>query len=79
MLARVKNQVKYAQGIPVSVAHGNPMLDSRLYGVELMDGNTTQLSTNQITDNLFATIYGSGNRFVLLDEIIDHITTAEAL
>ena len=44
-----------------------------------MDGNTTQLLTNQITENLFATIYGAGNRFVLLDEIIDHITTAEAL
>ena len=44
-----------------------------------MDGNTTQLLKNQITENLFATIYGAGNRFVLIDEIIDHITTAEAL
>ena len=43
-----------------------------------MDGHTTQILTNQITENLFATIDGSGNQFVLLEKIINHRTTAEA-
>ena len=79
MLAGVRKRVKDAQGLPVGVAHGNPMLDSRLHEVDFMDGHTTQLLTNKTTENLFATIDGAGNRFVLLDKIIDHRTTAEAI
>ena len=30
MLDRAKKRVKDAQGLPVGVAHGNPMLDSQL-------------------------------------------------
>ena len=62
MLALIKKCLKDAQGLPVGVAHGNPMLDSRLYKVEFMYGHNTQLFTNQITENLFATIDGAGNR-----------------
>ena len=79
MLACVKKRIKDAQGLPVGVAHGNPMLNSWLYEVEFMDGHTTQLLTNKTTENLFATIDGAVNWFVLLDEIIDHRTTAEAI
>ena len=79
MLACVKKRVKDSQGLPVGVAHGNPMLDSRLYEVEFMDVHTTQLLKNQITENLFATIDGAGNRFVLINDIINHRTPAEAL
>ena len=64
MLACVKKRGKEAQGLTVGMAHGNPMLDSRLYKVEFMDGHTTQLLTNKTTENLFATIDGAGNRFV---------------
>ena len=35
MLDRVKKRVKDAQGLPVRVAHGNPMLNNRLYEVNL--------------------------------------------
>ena len=40
--------------------------------VEFDDGHIQAMAANQIADNLFAQIDENGNRFVMIDEIVDH-------
>ena len=72
---RVTKRLRDANGIPIGTAHDNPILDTRMYEVEFMDGEKSSLSANYIAENLFGQIYDDGNRQVLLNEIIDHHTT----
>jgi hypothetical protein len=53
----------------------NPILDSRMYVVEWSDGRTEELMANIIAENLFSQMDDEGNRYVLLDDIIDHRNT----
>ena len=77
--AKVKKRKIDDDGIPVGVANDNPMLDNRIYVVEWLDGHTEELMANVIAENLFAQVDDEGNRFVLLDDIIDHRKSADAL
>ena len=72
--ARVTKRLRDANGIPIGTAHDNPILDTRMYEVEFMDGEKSSLLANYIAENLFAQIDDNGNRQVLLNEIIDHRT-----
>ena len=60
-----------ANGLPIRTAHDNPLLDTRLYEVEYLDGHKDALTANTIAQNMFAEIDEDGNRHVLLDSIID--------
>ena len=53
-LAKVTKRIKDANGIPISTAHDNPLLDTRMYEVEYVDGEKEVLSANHIAENLFA-------------------------
>jgi len=77
--ARVTKRLRDAQGIPIGTAHDNPLLDTRIYEVEYLDGHKAALSANTIATNMFAQIDEEGNRFVLLDSIIDHRTDGSEL
>ena len=77
--ARVTKRLRDAQGIPIGIAHDNPLLDTRIYEVEYLDGHKAALSANTIATNMFAQIDEEGNRFVLLDSIIDHRTDGSEL
>ena len=77
--ARVKKRKIDDDGVPVGVANDNPLMDNRIYVVEWADGHTEELMANIIAENLFAQIDDEGNRFVLLDDIIDHRKSEEAL
>ena len=70
--ARVTKRLRDANGIPIGTANDNPMLDTRLYEVEYPDGYKASLTANAIAENLFAQVDDEGNRFVLLDSIVDH-------
>ena len=72
---RVTKRLRDANGIPIGTAHDTSILDTRMYGVEFMDGEKSSLSANYIAENLFVQIDDDGNRQVLLNEIIDHCTT----
>ena len=72
--AKVTKRLRDANGIPIGTAHDNPLLDSRIYEVEYLDGHKAAISANTIATNMFAQIDEEGNRFVLLDSIIDHRT-----
>jgi len=70
--AKVTKRLRDANGIPIGTAHDNPILDSRMYEVEYLDGYRASLSANAIAENMFAQVDEDGNRYTLLDSIIDH-------
>ena len=76
-LAKVTKRLRDANGIPIGVAHDNPILDTRMYEVEYPDGTKVALAANYIAENLFAQVDDDGNRQVLMDEIIGHRTNGK--
>ena len=72
--ARVTKRLRDKNGLPIGTSHSNPILDTRLYEVEYLDGHKAALSANTIAENLFSQIDEEGNRHVLLQDIIDHRT-----
>ena len=77
--ARVTKRLRDANGIPIGSANDNPILDTRVYEVEFMDGHKASLSANAIVENLFAQVDDEGNRFVLFDAIVDHRVNGKQL
>ena len=77
--ARVKRRALDNEGKPIGVANNNPILDSRLYEVEYIDGRIETLTANIIAENLLAQVDEHGNRHLLLQEIEDHRTTPDAI
>ena len=70
--AKVTKRLRDANGLPIGTANDNPILDTRLYEVEYLDGYRTSLAANAIAENLFSQVDEEGNRHVLFDAIIDH-------
>ena len=77
-LARVKRRKTDANGRPIGTANLNPILDTRLFEVEFLDGHTAAMTANAIAENLFAQVDEHGHRMQLMDEIIDHRCTGDA-
>jgi hypothetical protein len=71
-LARVKRRKTDQDGKPIGRAHQNPILDTRVFEVEFLDGETAAMTANAIAENLFAQVDQEGHRLLLMDEIIDH-------
>jgi hypothetical protein len=70
--ARVTKRMKDSNGNPIGRAHTNPILDTRMFEVEFLDGTTQALAANVIAENMFAQVDQEGRRLMLLDEIVDH-------
>ena len=70
--AKVTKRLRDANGLPIGTANDNPILDSRIYEVEYLDGHRASLTANTIAENLFSQVDEEGNRFALLDAVIDH-------
>ena len=66
-MARVAKRLKDANRMPIGTADDNPLLDTRMYEVEYLDGECASLSANHIAENLFAQVDDEGNRQVLID------------
>ena len=77
--ARVTKRLRDANGLPIGLANDNPILDTRMYEVEYLDGHKASLTANAIAQNLFAQVDEEGNRHVLMDEIVDHRTDGTAV
>ena len=50
----------------------NPILDTRKYEVQMLDGSVETYGANIIAESIMANVDDEGNMFVLMDEIIDH-------
>ena len=70
--ATVKRRAVDKDGKPIGIKDNNPLLDTRQYEVEFLDGTTETLTANTIAENLLAQVDEEGHRQLLLDEIIDH-------
>ena len=78
-LARVTKRLRDANGLPIGTANDNPILDTRIYEVEYLDGHKASLAANAIAESLFSQVDEEGNRFVLLDGIVDHRVDGQQL
>ena len=77
--ATVKKRAVDVEGRPIGKPNDNPLLDSRRYEVEYDDGTYEILSANTIAENLIAQVDEEGHCQLLLDEIIDHRVTNDAV
>ena len=71
-LARVTKRLRDHNGNPVGTANDNPILDTRMYEVEFIDGHKQAMAANVIAENLFALVDEEGHRHLILDSIVDH-------
>jgi hypothetical protein len=69
--AKVTKWLRDAEGRPIGTANENPLLDTREYEVEFLDGHVKSMSANSIAQHLFSQIDEEGHQHVLLDDIID--------
>ena len=60
-----------AQGNPVGSPNANPILDSRIYKLEFLDGRIEEYSLNTILENLICQTDDDGWDMGLLDEVIE--------
>ena len=77
--AKVTKRLHDKNGVPIGEANTNPILDTRVYEVEYADGFKAALAANEIASNLFDQVDDEGNRFVLIDSIVDHRKNSKAL
>ena len=77
--ARVTKRMKDDRGNPIGVAHNNPIMDSRMYEVEFLDGQKQAMAANIIAENMFASVDEEGHRNLLLDSIGDCRRTKDAV
>jgi hypothetical protein len=69
--AKVTKRLRDAEGRPIGTANDNPLLDTREYEVEFLDGHVESMSANLIAQHLFSQVDEEGHRYILLDDIID--------
>ena len=50
----------------------NPYLDTSLYEIEFNDGHVKSYAANLIAENIYEQLDDVGNKYHLIDEIIDH-------
>jgi hypothetical protein len=79
MHAKVKKRVRDEEGNPVGRANYNPLLDSRKYEVEYVDGHVEELTANIIAENLIAQVDEEGQRQMMMSEIVDHRVLPDAI
>ena len=75
----VKGRKRNSDGTLVGTENKNPILDSRVYEVELPDGSYSEYSYNVLLENLHGQTDIIGNTYALLKEISDHRMEADAI
>ena len=76
---KVVGRKRDAEGNPVGHAANNPLLDTREYEVEFIDGSTEAYSTNLIAESMYSQVDDEGFQHILLKEISDHRKDSSAV
>jgi hypothetical protein len=63
--ARVVKRLRDNERRPIGIANQNPIVDTREYEVEFLDGHRESLSANTIAQHLFSQIDEEGHRYLL--------------
>ena len=77
--ACITKRLKDGNIFSIGTSHENPILDTRVYGVEYADGYKDSMSSNSITMNLFAQVDAEVNRHALSDGISDLRTNSKEI
>jgi len=72
MMAKVVRCKHHAAGNLVGRKHKLPVLDSRVYKVEFLDGKHQEVSFNILAEHLLSQIDEEGNQYHIFKEIVDH-------
>ena len=72
MHAIVKRRKINDNGNPIGTESTTPLVDTRAYEIEFIDGTTETLTANIIAENLLAQVDEEGHMQILLDDIIDY-------
>jgi len=70
--ATVTSRKRDSNGNPIGIPNNNPLLDTRVYEVTFPDGHTDAYAANIIAQNIYSKVDPEGNRYRLLEEIINH-------
>ena len=76
---QVKRRAVDENGRPIGRPSNNPMMDSRQYEIEFVDGKTDVVAANIIAENLLAQIDEEGRRKALIQDIEDHRSLPSAI
>ena len=76
---KVTRRARYRDGNLVGTSNQMPILDTRLYEVEFIDGHTAEFSANAIAEHMYAQCDPDGNQYLLLDTITDHQKDSSAV
>jgi hypothetical protein len=68
----VRRRSKDEDGKPIGKRASNPILDTRQYEVEFLDGSIDTYIANLIAENLYSQVDDKGRQYQLIDEIMDH-------
>lgn len=78
-IGEVTRRLTDDDGMPLGQYNQNPFLDSRQYEVMFTDGSTQIFNANIIAENLYSQIDENGQQFTILDQIVTHRKTEDAL
>ena len=76
---QVKRRKRDADGNLIGKASSNPILDTSMYEVEFQDGHVESYAANLIAENIYEQLDDEGNKYRLIDQIIDHKKDATAI
>lgn len=79
VLCRVKGIKRHHNGEPVGEDNANPVLSTRIYHVEFLDGRIEEYSANMIAESIYASLDEEGNSTGILDEIVDYRKSEKAV
>ena len=69
--ARVTGRLREKDGPPIGTASNNPIINTRMYEVDYVDGHKAAMNANAIASNIFNQVDQDKQQFSLFDEIID--------
>ena len=75
----VRRRKRDDNGDLIGRSNDNPFMDTAVYEVEMDSGEFEEYTANIIAENIYAQIDGDGYTTYMLDEIVDHKYTDEAL
>ena len=66
-------------GLLLGRVNSNPLLDTRVYEVEMPDGTYADYHANNLIENIYNSVDDHGHAELFLDDIIDHRANENAV
>ena len=76
---QVVRRKRDADGKLIGRTSTNPILDTSMYEVEFQDGHVESYVANLIAENIYEQLNDEGNRYRIIDQIIDHKKDGSAI